>query len=58
MAEPDIIGKLAKSDFTVSIDASETVEEGENVYPVTVEGPENIQWTLSEEEVTMRIELA
>ncbi|WP_172370576.1 CdaR family protein [Sporosarcina jiandibaonis] len=58
VAEPDIIDKLAKTDFTVSIDASETVAEGEDVYPVTVEGPENLQWTLSEEEVTMRIELA
>ena len=58
VAESDIIGKLEKSDFTVSIDASETVAEGENVFPITVEGPENLQWTLSEEEVTMRIELA
>ena len=58
IAEPDIIGKLVESDFTVSIDASGTVEEGENVYPVTVEGPKNLQWTLSEKEVTMRIELA
>jgi YbbR domain-containing protein len=58
VAEPDIIGKLAKSDFTVSVDASGVVAEGENVYPVTVEGPENLQWTLSEEEVTIRIELA
>ena len=57
IAEPDIIGKLAESDFTVSIDASGTVEEGENVYPVTVEGPDNLQWTLSEKEVTMIIEL-
>ncbi len=58
VAESDIIGKLEKSDFTVSIDASETVAEGENVFPLTVKGPENTQWTLSEEEVTMRIELA
>ena len=58
VAESDIIGKLEKSDFTVSIDASETVEEGENVFPLSVKGPENTQWTLSEEEVTMRIELA
>ena len=58
VAESDIIGKLKKSDFTVSIDASETVAEGENVFPLTVEGPENLQWTLSEEEVTMNIELA
>ena len=49
MAESDIVEKLVKSDFTVSIDASGTVAEGENVYPVTVEGPENIQWTLSED---------
>lgn len=57
-AEPDIIEKLVISDFTVSIDASETVDEGERVYPVTVKGPDNIEWALSDDEVTMQVELA
>ena len=57
MAETGVAENLVAADFTVSIDASETAIEGEQVYPVTVKGPTNIQWTLSEDEVTMRIEL-
>lgn len=58
VAESDIIEKLDASDFIVSVDASATATEGDYIYPVMVEGPTNTKWTLSEEEVTMRIELA
>lgn len=58
IAEPDLVETLEVGDFNVSIDASEIAAEGEQVYPVTVEGPTNIQWTLSENEVTMMVELA
>ena len=58
IAEPDLVETLDVGDFNVSIDASEIAAEGEQVYPVTVEGPTNIQWTLSENEVTMMVELA
>ena len=56
-AEPDIVEKLDIEDFTVSIDASKTAVEGEQVYPVTVKGPKDIKWILSENEVTMKVEL-
>ena len=58
IAEPDLVETLEIGDFNVSIDASEIAAEGEQAYPVTVEGPTNIQWTLSENEVTMMVELA
>ena len=58
IAEPDIVETLEAEDFNVSIDASKIAAEGEQVYPVTVEGPTNIQWTLSENEVTIMVELA
>jgi len=58
IAEPDVAQKLKVSDFNLSIDASAVADEGEQIYPITVEGPTNIQWTLSEKEVTMMVELA
>lgn len=58
IAEPDVAQKLEVEDFNVSIDASAIAAEGEQVYPITVEGPTNIQWTLSEKEVTIMVELA
>ena len=53
-----IIDALKQSDFTVYIDASETIDEGEKVVLVSVDGPSNVKWKLSNEEVTMHIELA
>lgn len=57
IAEPDIVEKLDINDFTVSIDASATTVEGEQVYPVKVKGPKDINWRLSENEVTMNVQL-
>ena len=57
-AEPDVIGRLEESDFEVTIDASSTTVVGEQVYPVIVNGPDDARWTLSENEVTLKIELA
>lgn len=57
-AEPDVIGRLEESDFEVTIDASGTTVVGEQVYPVIVNGPNDARWTLSENEVTLKIELA
>ena len=57
-AELGVIEALEKSDFTVFVNLDETDEEGEQVLPVSVEGPENVIWMLSDDEVTMKIELA
>ncbi|MFJ7935130.1 YbbR-like domain-containing protein [Sporosarcina sp. NPDC096371] len=57
-AEQNVIDALKQSDFTVSIDASETIDEGEKVLLVSVEGPPDIVWKLSNDKVTIRIELA
>ncbi|NYF25819.1 YbbR-like domain-containing protein [Sporosarcina sp. JAI121] len=57
-AEQKVIDTLNNSDFTVYIDASETVDAGEQVLPVIVEGPPDVQWEISDKEVTMQIELA
>ncbi len=57
-AEQDVIDTLEKSDFTVYIDASETTDEGEQNFSVLVEGPLDVEWILSDKEVTMHIELA
>ena len=56
-ADPDVIGRLEKSDFDVVIDASDTTDVGEHVYPVIVNGPNDTEWTLSEKEVRLKIEL-
>ncbi|MDS9472050.1 YbbR-like domain-containing protein [Sporosarcina pasteurii] len=57
-AAPDVISKLKKSDFAVSINASTASEEGEEVFPIHVKGPPDVEWTLSMEEATLKIELA
>lgn len=57
-AESDVIGRLEKSDFDVTIDASDASVIGEQVYPISVNGPKDARWTLSEKEVTVKIELA
>ena len=57
-AEQDVIDTLEKSDFTVYIDASEITDEGEQNFSVLVEGPPDVEWILSDKEVTMHIELA
>jgi len=57
-AEQDVIDTLEKTDFTVYIDASGTTDEGEQNFSVLVEGPLDIEWILSDKEVTMHIELA
>lgn len=56
-ATPDVIGRLEKSDFSVLVDASGVTDVGEYVYPITVKGPGNVRWTLSDEEATLEIEL-
>lgn len=57
-ATPDIIGRLEKSDFTVLIDASSAIAAGEMAFPITVKGPADVRWTLSEEEAMLKIEIA
>ena len=57
-AEQAVIDALKASDFAVSIDASGTEAEGEEVFVVSVDGPTNVQWKLLDEQVTMMIELA
>ena len=57
-AEQTVIDTLKQSDFMVYIDASGTTDEGEKVLPISVEGPADIRWKLSDGEVTMRVELA
>ncbi|MFS0576180.1 CdaR family protein [Sporosarcina sp. 179-K 3D1 HS] len=56
--EKSVIDKMASSDFNVYVDASGAEEEGELTLPISVDGPEQVQWKLSEEKVTMKIELA
>ncbi|MDW0116795.1 CdaR family protein [Sporosarcina thermotolerans] len=57
-AKPDVINALSIANFKVSVDASKTDSEGEYIYPLIVEAPENIAWKLSEDEVTMEVKLA
>ena len=57
-AEQKVIDALEQSDFNVYIDASETIDEGERTLVVSVEGPSDVKWKLSNDEVTMHIELA
>ncbi|MHA6259240.1 CdaR family protein [Sporosarcina sp. CAU 1771] len=56
-AEPDRIDALESSDFSVYINAERTTETGEQVFTVSVDGPEEVSWLLSEDEVTVQIEL-
>jgi len=57
-AELDVIEALVKSDFTVFVNLDDTTNEGEQVLFVSVDGPGDLEWLLSENEVTMKIELA
>ena len=57
-AEQNVIDRLEQSDFNVYIDASEAIDEGERTLVVSVEGPSDVKWKLSNDEVTMHIELA
>lgn len=57
-AKEEVINSLDTSDFEISVDASGTDQEGEHSYPLSVVGPNNIAWKLSEDEVTLEIKLA
>jgi len=57
-AKEEVINSLDVSDFDISVDASETNEEGEHLYPLSVVAPDNIAWKISEDEVTLEIKLA
>lgn len=57
-AKEEVINSLDTSDFEISVDASGTDQEGEHSYPLSVVGPDNIAWKLSEDEVTLEIKLA
>ncbi|MCM3710426.1 CdaR family protein [Sporosarcina luteola] len=57
-AKEEVIKSLDSSDFAISVDASGTDQEGEHSYPLSVVGPDNIAWKLSENEVTLEIRLA
>lgn len=57
-AEVGVIEALEKSDFIVYVNVDETVEEGQQVLSISVDGPDDVTWRLSDETVTMQIELA
>jgi YbbR domain-containing protein len=57
-AKEEVINSLDVSDFDISVDASETDEEGEHSYLLSVVAPGNVAWKLSENEVTLEIKLA
>lgn len=52
-----LVDRLSASDFQVYIDAS-NVDTGENQLDVTVEGPENVTWTVSIPSVSVEIQRA
>jgi len=52
-----LINRLSASDFQVFVDAS-NVKTGENQLNVTVEGPENVTWTVSIPSVNVDIQRA
>ncbi len=49
------LADVTKGDFSASIDVQEA-EEGESSVPIEVDGPENLDWQLSNEEAQIRIE--
>jgi YbbR domain-containing protein len=55
--EKPLLDTLSISDFQVYVDASEA-KNGENLLDVTVEGPENVTWTVSIPSVTVNVERA
>ncbi|MFD1929794.1 YbbR-like domain-containing protein [Sporosarcina siberiensis] len=57
-AELDVIEALEKSDFTVFVNMEDTTKEGEQELSVSVDGPGDLKWLLSENKVTMQVELA
>ncbi len=57
-ADQKVIDTLKNSDFTIYVDASGTMNEGDQTLSVVVEGPPDVEWKISDKEVTMRIELA
>jgi len=57
-AKADVIDSLKKSDFTISVDATSVDEEGEIVLPVLLKGPEDVKWIISDDEITLKVELA
>ncbi|MFD1206018.1 MULTISPECIES: CdaR family protein [Sporosarcina] len=54
----EILDSLDISDFSLIVDASGTEEEGEHVYSVSLEAPAGIAYVLSDQEVTLKVELA
>ncbi|MCG7336633.1 CdaR family protein [Sporosarcina sp. ACRSM] len=57
-AEQNMLDKLEKSDFVIYVDASGVTEEGEQNLPISVEGPQNVSWKITDNEAIMHIELA
>lgn len=55
--KPEQVNQLNKSDFQLFVDASDA-EEGENQMAVSVKGPENIEWSLSSNNITLQVERA
>lgn len=53
-----VIDRLEQQDFTVYVDASTVNELGEYTLRITVDGPQKLKWQLSQDEVTMKVELA
>lgn len=57
-AKEEVLNGLDITDFTISVDASETDGEGQHVYPLNVQAPNQVAWELSTEDVTLEIKLA
>jgi YbbR domain-containing protein len=57
-AEQNVIDKLEKTDFVIYVDASGVTDEGEQNLPISVEGPQNVSWKITDTEAIMHIELA
>ncbi|MHC8515235.1 CdaR family protein [Sporosarcina sp. ITBMC105] len=57
-AKEEVLNELAITDFIITVDASETASEGQHIYPLNVQAPNQVAWELSIEEVTVEIKLA
>lgn len=51
-----VLDQLNQTDFTVYVDASTVMEPGEYSLRLMVEGPQQLKWQLSQNEVTMNVE--
>ncbi len=50
----DEVSKVTKDDFSLALDLS-GLEPGEHEVEITAQGPDNVDWTLSQKTVTVEI---